>query len=61
MILDGTDPESVVKLLNNFVNYGKNNKESVAELFVTLLIKVNALGYWLLILTDGLVFHVLIL
>lgn len=43
VILDGTDPESVLKLINQFVNYGKNNKESVAELFVTLLIKVYIL------------------
>ncbi|PIN21560.1 S-M checkpoint control protein CID1 [Handroanthus impetiginosus] len=39
---DGTDPAMVVKSLSNFVNYGKRNKESLAELFVTLLIKLSS-------------------
>lgn len=54
-ILDGTDPESVLKLINQFVNYGKNNKESVAELFVTLLIKVYILQIFVVILLYTLV------
>ncbi|KAK4341576.1 hypothetical protein RND71_040077 [Anisodus tanguticus] len=37
---DGSDPDAVEKSLNKFVNYGKRNKESVAELLVTLLIKL---------------------
>ncbi|XP_059309942.1 protein HESO1-like [Lycium ferocissimum] len=37
---DGSDPDAVAKSLNKFVNYGKRNKESVAELLVTLLIKL---------------------
>ncbi|KAL2553223.1 protein HESO1-like [Forsythia ovata] len=39
---DGTDPATVAKSLPNFVNYGKSNKESLAELFVTLLIKLSS-------------------
>ncbi|KAL3629683.1 hypothetical protein CASFOL_026905 [Castilleja foliolosa] len=39
---DGTDPETVVKSVSNFVNYGKQNRESLAELFVTLLIKLSS-------------------
>ncbi|WMV48236.1 hypothetical protein MTR67_041621 [Solanum verrucosum] len=38
---DGTDPDAVAKSLHKFVNYGKRNKESVAELLVTLLVKVG--------------------
>ncbi|KAK4402159.1 Terminal uridylyltransferase 7 [Sesamum angolense] len=39
---DGTDPATVVKSLSNFVNYGKRNRETLAELFVTLLIKLSS-------------------
>ncbi|KAL1549772.1 protein HESO1-like [Salvia divinorum] len=39
---DGTDPETVEKSMPNFVNYGKRNKESVAELFITLLLKLSS-------------------
>ncbi|XP_073310331.1 protein HESO1-like isoform X3 [Primulina huaijiensis] len=39
ILKDGTDPDSVMKSMANFMNYGKSNKESVAELFFTLLIK----------------------
>ncbi|KAM3306189.1 hypothetical protein P3S67_013059 [Capsicum chacoense] len=39
-VLDGSDPDTVAKSLNKFVNYGKRNKETVAELPVTLLIKL---------------------
>ncbi|KAL0357294.1 UNVERIFIED_CONTAM: hypothetical protein Scaly_1415100 [Sesamum calycinum] len=42
MALDGTDPATVVKSLSNFVNYGKRNRETLAELFVTLLIKLSS-------------------
>ncbi|THG23653.1 hypothetical protein TEA_013742 [Camellia sinensis var. sinensis] len=37
---DGTDPVMVGKIVNNFLNYGKRNKESLGELFVTLLNKL---------------------
>ncbi|XP_073141724.1 protein HESO1-like isoform X1 [Henckelia pumila] len=40
ILKDGTDPETVMKSMVNFVNYGKSNKESLAELFFTLLIKL---------------------
>lgn len=39
-VLEGAGPEVVAKSVLKFANYGKSNKESVAELFVTLLIKV---------------------
>ncbi|KAL3623980.1 hypothetical protein CASFOL_032796 [Castilleja foliolosa] len=39
---DGTDPETVAKSMSNFVNYGNQNRESLAELFVTLLIKLSS-------------------
>ncbi|CAA3019880.1 Hypothetical predicted protein [Olea europaea subsp. europaea] len=39
---DGADTATVKKSLPNFMNYGKSNKESVAELFVTLLIKLSS-------------------
>ncbi|KAK9291486.1 hypothetical protein L1049_019434 [Liquidambar formosana] len=37
---DGTDPATVMKTVHNYLNYGKRNKESLAELFVTLLVKL---------------------
>ncbi|KAL6493842.1 hypothetical protein OROGR_031751 [Orobanche gracilis] len=40
--MDGTEPEMVVKSVSNFVNYGKSNKESLADLFVSLLIKLSS-------------------
>ncbi|KAM3356962.1 hypothetical protein P3S68_023676 [Capsicum galapagoense] len=40
ILADGSDPDTVAKSLNKFVNYGKRNKETVAELLVTLLIKL---------------------
>ncbi|CAH9123263.1 unnamed protein product [Cuscuta epithymum] len=39
---DGADSAEAEKLVCNFSNYGKSNKESVAELFMTLLIKLLA-------------------
>ncbi|KAK2989559.1 hypothetical protein RJ640_026824 [Escallonia rubra] len=39
---DGTDPSKVKKLVKKFSNYGEKNKESLAELFVTLLIKLSS-------------------
>ncbi|ONI14487.1 hypothetical protein PRUPE_4G282700 [Prunus persica] len=37
---DGTDPVIVVKRVKNYSEYGKGNKESLADLFITLLVKV---------------------
>lgn len=37
---DGADPASVSRTVHNFLDYGKKNKESVSELFITLLVKV---------------------
>ncbi|CAA3027208.1 Hypothetical predicted protein [Olea europaea subsp. europaea] len=39
---DGANPATVKKSLSNFINYGKSNKESLAELFVTLPIKLSS-------------------
>ncbi|XP_042479206.1 protein HESO1-like [Macadamia integrifolia] len=36
----GTDPECVMKLVHGFLRYGERNKESLAELFLTLLTKL---------------------
>ncbi|CAI9780513.1 unnamed protein product [Fraxinus pennsylvanica] len=41
-IIYGADTATVKKSLPNFMNYGKSNKESLAELFVTLLIKLSS-------------------
>lgn len=38
--LDGNDPATVEKSMANFANYGERNRESLAELFITLLLKV---------------------
>ncbi|XP_057500740.1 protein HESO1-like isoform X1 [Actinidia eriantha] len=40
ILKDGTDPAAVGKIVKEFLDYGKMNKESVAELFITLLIKL---------------------
>ncbi|KAK8653472.1 hypothetical protein V6N13_127468 [Hibiscus sabdariffa] len=37
---DGNEPEAVVKMVQNYLNYGRRNKESLAELFITLLVKL---------------------
>ncbi|KAM5577990.1 protein HESO1-like [Rosa sericea] len=37
---DGTDPATVMKRVDNYLEFGKRNKESVADLFFTLLVKV---------------------
>ncbi|XP_043699416.1 protein HESO1-like isoform X2 [Telopea speciosissima] len=37
---DGTDPACAMKLVHGFLQYGKRNKESLAELFLTLLTKL---------------------
>ncbi|KNA07803.1 hypothetical protein SOVF_168490 [Spinacia oleracea] len=38
----GTDPATVKKIIPSFLNYGKRNKESLAELFVSLLVKLES-------------------
>ncbi|BFG30378.1 hypothetical protein CerSpe_166520 [Prunus speciosa] len=37
---DGTDPVIVMKRVKNYSEFGKGNKESLADLFITLLVKV---------------------
>uniref|UniRef100_A0A7C9EX02 Poly(A) RNA polymerase mitochondrial-like central palm domain-containing protein n=1 Tax=Opuntia streptacantha TaxID=393608 RepID=A0A7C9EX02_OPUST len=39
---DGTDPEAVKKNIPRFLNYGNGNKESVADLFVSLLLMLES-------------------
>ncbi|WMV37473.1 hypothetical protein MTR67_030858 [Solanum verrucosum] len=45
-VLDGNDPDAVAKSLHKFVNYGTKNKDSVSELLVTLLVKVEDFTDW---------------
>ncbi|KAL5731332.1 hypothetical protein ACHQM5_004071 [Ranunculus cassubicifolius] len=40
LLKDGSNPEDVKKVVQNYLQYGKENKESVAELFATLLFKL---------------------
>ncbi|KAM7523485.1 hypothetical protein LguiA_013387 [Lonicera macranthoides] len=42
ILKDGTDRATVSKVVKQFVNYGKSNEESLADLFVTLLIKLSS-------------------
>lgn len=42
IVKDGTDPDTVMKNVENYMNYGKKNEESVAELFFTLFVKLAA-------------------
>lgn len=44
---DGTDPATVMERVNNYLEFGKRNKESMADLFFTLLVKVaSAENLW---------------
>lgn len=43
LVADGTEPTKVRKNVDSFINYGKPNSESLAQLFVTLLMKVTSL------------------
>lgn len=43
LIVDGIDLTAVGKMINNFLDFGKMNKESLGELFFTLLVKVTAI------------------
>ncbi|XP_058756572.1 protein HESO1-like [Vicia villosa] len=40
LLKDGADLESVTKIVKTHTNYGNKNKESLAKLFVTLLVKL---------------------
>ncbi|XP_021900307.1 uncharacterized protein LOC110816424 [Carica papaya] len=40
LLKDGADPVDVGRVVQKYINYGKKNEESLAELFVTLLIKL---------------------
>lgn len=40
LIVDGIDSAAVGKMINNLLDFGKMNKESLGELFITLLVKV---------------------
>ncbi|GAB4854678.1 hypothetical protein Ancab_023260 [Ancistrocladus abbreviatus] len=42
ILKDGTDLEAVKRAVSNFMNYGQRNSESLAELFVTLLVRLEA-------------------
>uniref|UniRef100_A0A7N0U0T7 Poly(A) RNA polymerase mitochondrial-like central palm domain-containing protein n=1 Tax=Kalanchoe fedtschenkoi TaxID=63787 RepID=A0A7N0U0T7_KALFE len=44
---DGTDPEAVMEIARKCVDYGKNNSESTADLFISLLVKLASVKqYW---------------
>lgn len=43
ILKDGTDLEMVKRLVNNYRNYGRSNTESLAELFVSLLLKLASI------------------
>ncbi|XP_057420561.1 protein HESO1-like [Lotus japonicus] len=40
LLKDGADVMSVTKIVETYRNYGKQNKESLAKLFITLLVKL---------------------
>ncbi|KAK7316909.1 hypothetical protein RJT34_00714 [Clitoria ternatea] len=40
LLKDGGDPISVAKNVRSYLNYGKQNKESLAKLFITLFVKL---------------------
>nr|GMD05959.1 protein HESO1-like [Ipomoea batatas] len=42
ILRDGCDTGAVAKSIHKFVNYGQNNTESVAELFLTLLLMLSS-------------------
>ncbi|XP_020276746.1 poly(A) RNA polymerase cid11 isoform X1 [Asparagus officinalis] len=47
LLRDGTDVSSIQKVAVGFKHFGSRNKESVAKLFITLLIKLSAVeGLW---------------
>ncbi|XP_010696640.1 uncharacterized protein LOC104909118 isoform X2 [Beta vulgaris subsp. vulgaris] len=42
ILRDGADPVAVRRLIPSYLSYGKRNKESLAQLFVSLLIKLES-------------------
>lgn len=52
---DGTDPSSVARNVHNYLYYGKKNKESLAELFITLLVKVILVLYFYQFISDKII------
>ncbi|KAI4336483.1 hypothetical protein L6164_015005 [Bauhinia variegata] len=42
LLKGGADPTSVTKIINSYLNYGKKNKQSLAELFITLFVKLDS-------------------
>ncbi|CAH9076062.1 unnamed protein product [Cuscuta epithymum] len=47
LLRDGYDAGSVEKSVSKFVSYGQNNKQTVAELFFTFLLKLSSVeGLW---------------
>jgi hypothetical protein len=47
-VSEGADLESVTKAVKTYTNYGNKNKQSLAHLFVTLLVKVVTMFFYLL-------------
>jgi len=48
-VSEGADLQSVTKAVKTYTNYGNKNKESLAHLFVTLLVKVVTMFFYLLL------------
>ncbi|KAL9230277.1 hypothetical protein vseg_005650 [Gypsophila vaccaria] len=44
ILKDGLDPEAVNKNIQGFLKYGESNKESLADLFVSMLIKLDSVS-----------------
>ncbi|KAK9742214.1 hypothetical protein RND81_03G156400 [Saponaria officinalis] len=44
ILKDGLDPEAINKNTRDFLKYGESNKESLAELFVSMLIKLESVS-----------------
>ncbi|XP_074264540.1 uncharacterized protein LOC141587024 isoform X2 [Silene latifolia] len=42
ILKDGSNPDTVKEKIRFFMNYGENNNESLAELFVSLLVKLDS-------------------
>ncbi|XP_061354677.1 protein HESO1-like isoform X2 [Gastrolobium bilobum] len=40
LLKEGADPSSVTKIVKTYFNYGKENKESLAKLFITFFLKL---------------------
>ncbi|KAJ7957084.1 protein HESO1-like isoform X1 [Quillaja saponaria] len=42
---EGTDPATVTAVIRNYLNYGKKNNQSLAELFITLFVKLASVEF----------------